>query len=125
MKYKTDQIKQDWINPNPPSERNEAHRMLREFVYLIDRLSVILGFGEVTMTCFLREKVVDNPTYHTVFQAVDLRTKDKPLVWKWAIYAIGVIIEKLNWKFQIYPHFESWGKPDEHFHIAIREGEKE
>ena len=124
MRFKTESLKDDWEHGDCPSERLKGWKMLKQFIQLLDLLSVLLGFGEITVTDLLRKPNPNKLSYHAVWQAGDIRSKDKPLVWKCFMVAIGTLISSVNWRFQIYPHFESWGKPNENFHIAIRIGEK-
>ena len=123
MRYKSEVLKQEWEQGDPPPDRRQAWKLLKQFVQVLDILSVILGFGEITVTDLLRAPK-QKKSYHAVWQAADIRSKDKPLAWKCFMWSLGVLIASVNWRFQIYPHFEEWGKPNEHFHIAIRIGEK-
>lgn len=126
MKWKTEKIKSEWETPidKVPAGRQQGWTFLKSFIRVLDEISVLLGFGEITITDLLRKPNPAKPSYHAVWQGGDIRSKDKPLAWKVFMVSFGYLLSATNWRFQIYPHFESWGKANEHLHIAVRIGKK-
>ena len=117
MLWKDIQNKKDWDNlldsPCP------FHQKLRQYVYLLDLLSLMLGFGELTITSFIR---LDNTkSLHYYARALDIRVKDKSAYFYWGMSMIGQAIFAMNKQFRMNCHMELYNKIHQHIHIEIRE----
>ena len=86
----------------------------------LDSFSVLCGWGGVTITSLYRPRDLDS--YHSILQAADIRTRDKPPMFRWALVMMSAILKMVDPHLQIYVHRELWGKPHEHIHIAIKDG---
>lgn len=117
FKYEKDQ--RQWQENLVPGDKRAIAR-LKELVELIDGISKLLDWGAVTVTSYWRPDNGDS--YHSIGQAADIRTKDKPQGFKVAIAALGSVLWNYDRTLQIFTHKELWGKPNEHYHIAIKDG---
>ncbi len=119
MLFKHDKDRRQWGLNDLPGDK-AANARLRELVGLIDQFSRLAGWGPITITSYYRPN--NKNSYHSICQAVDIRTKDKPVEFKTYVGALGSVLRELDKTLQIYTHKELWGKPHEHFHIAIKDG---
>lgn len=121
MKYKTVDIEDDYVNQQ---DRSKFNLKLRRYVYILETISDLLGFGELTITDYMRhgDKYIHS-LHHVKYggRAADIRVRDKPALWYWMMVAIGKAIEIGNKQFRMNPHFELYGQPQQHIHIEIRE----
>jgi len=93
--------------------------LLRRFVDMLERFSLLTGYGELTVTSYIRN---DNPkSLHYWARALDIRVKDKPKCWYWGMVDIGKAFALLNPRFRMNPHSELYGKDNQHIHIEIRD----
>lgn len=121
MKYKTPKIEDDYINQ---IDRSENNKKLRRFLYVLETISDLLGFGQLTITDYFRHgEKNEHSLHHSRYggRAADIRVRDKPAIWFWMMVSIGKAMELANPKFRMNPHFELYGQPQQHIHIEIRE----
>lgn len=115
MKWKDEKDQQDFVQIDGPY-KSEENLMLREFIEILEQISVMTGHGEITITDYLR----DNPrSLHHYGKALDGRVNDKPLRWHVAMAKIGEALAILNPQFRMNPHFDD-RKTQPHIHIEIR-----
>lgn len=119
MEFKHLRDRRVWSQGIMPYDK-AANARLKELVGLIDQFSILAGWGPITVTSYFRPD--DKDSYHSLHQAVDIRTRDKPVDFKAKVGALGSILWSIDRRLQIFAHVELWGKPQEHFHIAIKDG---
>lgn len=121
MKYKTDEIREDWerwlARPTP----HKPFMQLYAIMLVIDALSQATGHGEITITEFIRAQDFDS--YHSKAQAADIRVKDKPKEWYAAMILFKHVLERLDWQVQLVPHLELYGTKHQHIHVEIDTGD--
>ena len=117
MQYKTDEIKADWVRWLGRSVPHEPFLRLYRIMHVIDALSQATGHGEITITCFVREKDFDS--YHSKAQAADFRVRDKTKEWYAAMILLGHVLERLDWQVQLVPHLELYGTERQHIHVEV------
>ena len=117
--FKHSKDRRAWNNV-PVACDKEANATLRVFVRWVADLSELLGFGDITITSYWRSD--DNGSYHSILQAADIRTKDKPYLWKIAFVMLKPIFSLMKPEIHINYHKELWGKAQEHIHLAIKNG---
>jgi len=119
MKYKTDKIKRDYndIGKYPSVENG----ILRWFIEALELISIMLGFGELTITSYIRDVKKYPKSLHPYGRALDFRVRDKPTIWYWGMCLIGMAIGLMNRRFRMNPHHELYGKDEQHIHIEIRD----
>ena len=100
---------------------NHQQRQLREYLFALDNLSLMLNQKEITMTDFLRDGS-EQSLHHRIHggRAADIRVRDKSTVWYVAMCEIGEALERLDHRFRMNPHRELYGKEQQHIHIEIR-----
>ena len=99
--------------------QGEANMLLRLFVEQVDRLSKLTGHGPITITSYIRNDNIHS--LHYWGRALDIRVKDKPTSWYWAMCEFGQAMGLLNPRFRMNPHNELYGKEHQHIHIEIRD----
>ena len=117
MKYKTDEIRKDldrWLKRDMP---HKPFMRLYKVLLVIDALSQATGYGEITITCFIR--ATDFDSYHYKAQAADIRVKDKNEKWYEAMILFKYVLARLDWRIQRIPHLELWRKDHQHIHVEI------
>lgn len=119
MKYKTALIRADWDRGADQFD-GVAVKRLRLLVQWIDIFCQMVGWGEITITSYYRPESTNS--YHSVGQAVDIRTRDKPDNFKYVMMAFRYTIRAIDKQLWINPHKELWGEPQEHIHVAIEDG---
>lgn len=117
MKFKHESDKREWADIGKWA--SEANLMLRELLWVLDKLSILLGFGEITITAYIKDGSHDHGT------AGDIRVKDKGKFWYWCMVGILACIRALNSRFIFnahHEHFGSWmaGDPTSEAHIHVR-----
>jgi len=119
MQFKTTQIASDFRNTN---ELTLKQQQIREYADLIDKISVLTGHGEITITDMLRsgDRWIHSLHHRNYGQAVDIRVRDKTMWWFAAMAKIGDFINDLNPKFRMNPHWELLKTENRHIHIEIR-----
>ena len=120
MKYKNDEIKEDWFHWLNRPDKHKPFMLLYYVVSFIDDLSKATGHGEITITSFLRLRDMDS--YHSKAQAADIRLHDKTKEWYEAMIVFRSVLSRLNWQIQLVPHLKLYNTPDEHIHIEIDDG---
>lgn len=108
-------IKRDWpqLDKFPTKENLE----LRQMVEIIDKLSQLMGCGEITITSYYRP---DPHSLHGYGQAVDIRVKDKSSAWYFGMNLFGLALSLWNPRFRINPHLNLFREPHQHIHLEIR-----
>lgn len=117
MKYRTDEIRKDldrWLKRDIP---HKPFMRLYKVLLIIDALSQATGYGEITITCFIRE--LDFDSYHYKAQAADIRVRDKSKEWYEAMILFRDVLRHLDWQIQLVPHIELYGKENQHIHIEL------
>lgn len=119
MKFKTTQIERDFRCTEGLTLKQQQ---LREYADLIDRLSTLSGHGEITITDMFRygDRWIHSLHHRNYGKAVDIRVKDKTAWWYAAMAMLGYVLNELNPKFRMNPHWELHGTDDAHIHIEIR-----
>lgn len=117
MKFKGDEIRQDWERWRDRPKPHEPFMRLYKILLVIDALSQATGHGEITITCFIRAKDFDS--YHSKAQAADIRVRDKAKDWYAAMILFRDVLWRLDWQAQIVPHLELYGTAQQHIHIEI------
>ena len=116
MLWKSEQDKKDWENlsdsPCP------YHKLLRQFVQVVELISILTGHGELTMTSFIRLNNLHSLHYYA--RALDIRVKDKSQWFYYPMCLIGLALGLMNENIRMNPHNELYGKPEQHIHIEIR-----
>ena len=118
MQFKHPNDEQDFLS-QPAACNLAANVKLKELIGLIERFTQITGCGEITITSYYRP--LDHNSYHSILQAADIRTKDKPETWKEAIGFLSLALKAIDPSLQIYMHPELKGTLDEHIHVAIKD----
>ena len=118
MKFKYDKDRDDYrmITGRYASESNAWLRLWAEW---LDKMSVILGYGELTVTSYIRPE--DVHSRHCSGKALDIRVKDKPTIWYMSMVTICKAMEMLNRRFHVNPHYGFFRMKDQHIHIEVRE----
>ena len=119
MQFKHPNDEQEFLT-QPAACNLVANTKLKELIALIERFTQITGCGEITITSYYRP--LDHDSYHSILQAVDIRSKDKPESWKVAIGLLSLALKAVAPTFQIHMHPELKGTHDEHIHVAIKDG---
>jgi len=119
MRYKSLDQKYDW--------QTKGNKELKCLISIIDKWTQMLFNQEIIITSAIRPKG-DKPSYHTIGQAVDLRTKgvDEYIVSLW-IDQIKMANRNLRNLTSIEGEFtwlhEDVGGDNQHFHLQLRKGE--
>ena len=93
--------------------------LLRMFAEQIDKISKLTGHGPITITSYIRNDNIHSCHYWG--RALDIRVKDKPRTWYWAMVEFGKAMALLNPQFRMNPHSEIYRRNNQHIHIEIRE----
>lgn len=120
MRFKHETDQRDWDNQIPERFDVKQGNRLRSLVKWLDQFCVLVGWGEVTVTSYFRP--TDADSYHSIYQAADLRTHDKPMAFKTMALLFDQIFKWAGTDLQVYAHKELWGKPEEHIHVAVKDG---
>ena len=119
FKHTTDEA--EWkIHPKGVPYNEIANRNLKRLVSFIGALTVLFGWGPVHITSYWRPK--DEDSYHSIFQAADIRVHDKPKNFKTILSFLIPILRMVDKNLQIYLHYELDGKPMDHVHLAYKDG---
>ena len=121
MKFKTEQIKEDYNNV---AHDNEGTQLLKWYLELLDRISQMTGHDHITITDYLRD---DINSLHHYRRAADIRCKDKNVNWYIGMVKIGEALAILDMhkrkdksRFKMQPHFWMYRKDHQHLHVEIR-----
>jgi len=115
MRHKTEQIKKD-METYTSKYAIEQGKLFR-YLDIIDNICQILGFGEITITDYLR----DNPkSLHSLGLAADIRVRDKPALMYLSLHTICKAIETVDKRLRTNFHYDMYGKPNQHIHVEIR-----
>ena len=119
MRFKTKKIERDFRNHEDLTPRQ---RQIREYADLIDRVSVLAGHGEITITDFLRsgDRHIHSLHHRNYGQAVDIRVRDESVQWYYAVVSLCRSLELLNPLFRVNPHFTDYRRDQQHIHIEVR-----
>ena len=98
---------------------SEANLKLRQFVDMLEKLTVMIGLPELVITSYVR--LGNKKSLHYYGRALDIRVKDHSATWYWGMVLIGMAIGFINPKFRMNPHTELYGKLHQHIHIEIRD----
>jgi len=120
MKFKHDRDAKHWGIPPEIDYDATALAKLERLVRWVDMFSCMMGWGEITITSFFRPD--DKKSYHSILQAVDIRTRDKPAEFLTSMVILRDVLKANNPELQIYMHKELWGKPNQHIHLGIKDG---
>lgn len=113
--FKDNNDAQEWNNIS--KHTSERNLLLREYVQVLGLISIMLGFGAIVITSYIR--LGKKTSCHYYGWAVDIRTRDKPEIWYFCMVSIGRAIELLNPRFRMNPHFNTRDSAP-HLHIEIR-----
>ncbi len=116
MLWKSESDKEDWDKLSEDSSK--YHIKLRQFVQVLELISILTGYGELTITSFIRLDNMKSLHYHA--RALDIRVKDKPSAWYYSMALIGLALGILNKSVRMNPHYKLYGKSQQHIHIEIR-----
>ena len=119
MKFKHSKDRRDWQNLPAPCDKT-ANARLKDLVRWIDDFCKLVGWGEITITSYYRPD--DKRSYHSILQAADIRSKDKPELFKTIMVVLRWLLRQSDADLHIWPHKDLWGEPQEHVHIAIKDG---
>jgi hypothetical protein len=119
MRFKYPNDERDFLS-QPAACNLLANAKLKELIALIERFTRVTGCGEITITSYYRP--LDYDSYHSILQAADIRSKDKPNSWKEGIGYLSLACKAVEPTLQIYMHPELKGTPGEHIHVAIKDG---
>ena len=119
MRFKHPDDERDFLSQPAPCNV-AANARLKELIAFIERFTQMTGSGEITITSYYRP--LDQDSYHSILQAADIRTKDKPESWKVAMGHLSLALKAIDPTLQIYMHPELKGTSDEHIHVAIKDG---
>ena len=120
MRIKHSRDRGHWNNAPLENYNKQANSIVRGTIRWIDDLCKLLGWGDITLTSYFRPD--DEDSYHSILQAGDIRSKDKPYLFKIIMGILGSIFKMAGSNIQIYVHRELWDKPQEHIHIAYKDG---
>ncbi len=100
--------------------------LLTIVVKIIDLISVMLGFGEIWITCYIDDRPYKSQ--HPKGLAVDIRchrTGDgaKPSKWYWAMGLLSKALHMLDKRIVFVMHEKQYGEPNEHIHVHVVIGE--
>ena len=98
--------------------------LLRGVVQIIDLISVVLGCGEIWITCYIAARPY--PSQHPKGLAVDIRCHQKgegakPLKWYWMIEMLGRALHAFDERIVFNMHKGQYNKPNEHVHVHVTE----
>ncbi len=119
MQFKHAQDERDYCT-QPAACNLVANVRLKELLNWIDQYTRLTGCGEITITSYYRPD--DTDSNHSILQAADIRTKDKPQKWKEGMKLLSQALAIHDKSLQIYLHPELTGTDQEHYHIAIKDG---
>lgn len=111
MKFKHDKDRKQWAMITGPFASVE-NLLLREWVDILDKISILCGYGEIMITAYIKDGS------HAEGTAVDIRIKDKGLGWYHRMVDICEAISLLNKRFLVNPHFEIF-ESQPHIHIRV------
>jgi len=119
MIYKTKQIKRD-IECSDGLTHEQW--LLRKVLALIDWISELLGFGEITITDFLRDgdEWLHSLHHRKYARAADVRVRDKSVAWYVAMMLFGQCLHLLNNNIRFNMHYDTYRKDNQHIHVEIR-----
>lgn len=121
MLFKYDRDRDCWYNLTLPQKYDKvANAKLKKLVGWVDVFCQLMGWGEITVTSYWRPD--DEKSYHSILQAADMRMRDKPQSLRAYLAGFESILRQRDETLQIYQHEELIGKPDEHIHIAVKDG---
>ena len=87
----------------------------------LDAYSQAVGCGEIVITSLYRPDDLDS--YHSKFQAADIRINDKPSWWIMAVELIMTAFKQCDDTIQLDRHLELRNTVSEHLHIEIDTGD--
>lgn len=117
MKFK-DKGDREQYNSLGGEYASEANLQLRQFVEVIEKITVMIGLPELVITSYVRKDRKNSLHYYG--RALDIRVWDHSATWYWGMVLIGMAIGLINSKFRMNPHTELYGKLHQHIHIEIR-----
>jgi len=123
-KYKKD-CKQ--FSDPPEFVDTAAFFVLFTVVQIIDLISILLGCGEIWITCFIDYRPYKSQ--HPKGLAVDIRCHQKgigakPVKWYWMMKWLGKALNTFNRNIVFVMHESVFGKKNEHVHVEVRTGAK-
>ena len=98
---------------------SESNAWLKMWVETLDKLSVMLGHGEIMVTSYIRPD--DVHSRHCSGKAIDIRVRDKSTEWYVAMHGICRWMEELNPRFHVNPHWNQYRGEQPHIHLEVRE----
>ncbi len=124
FKYKRDKSK---FNKPPDWVDIAAFMVLKMVVQIIDMMSLLLGCGEIWITCYIAGRAYKSQ--HPKGLAVDIRccpkgAGKKPRKWFWMMKLLGKTLHAFNPDIRFVMHEKLLGTPDQHVHVEVREGAK-
>ena len=118
MKFKSKKDKEQY-NSLGGEYASESNLLLRQFIDVLEAITVMLGLSELVITSYIRKDNIYSLHYYG--RALDIRVWDHPVIWYWAMTLIGMAITLIDSRFRMNPHTELYGKPQQHIHIEIRD----
>lgn len=119
MEFKYDRDRRQWYD-QPTACDKAANAKLKMLVGWVDVFCKLMGWGPITITSYWRPD--DKKSYHSILQAVDIRSKDKPPELRTYLVGFESVLKRGDPTLQIYMHEELIGQPNEHIHIAVKDG---
>lgn len=121
MLFKHDRDRDCWYNLVLPQKYDKAaNAKLRQLVGWFDVFCQLMGWGQVTVTSYWRPD--DAGSYHSILQAADIRTHDKPREIFTYAQAFESVLRTADKTLQLYTHPDLMDTPNEHIHIAVKDG---
>lgn len=95
--------------------KSEANMRLRWLIEWLDMFSVFIGYGDITITAYVKDGFHENGT------ALDLRIRDKrDMLWYVAMILLLKAIEMLVPWLVVNPHFKEY-LTQPHIHIRVKD----
>jgi len=123
MDWKHARDEREYIH-TPVGMDKSAVNKLKMLAQWIDQFCLMMDWGQVVITSFYRPD--DKDSYHSICQAADIRSKDKPGAFRTSIRLLSWVLKVTPGHcFQIYTHEELVGRAQEHIHLAWKDGKIE
>lgn len=120
MKFKTDEIAEQWRKPIVPVG-STPHKVAKaqNFATWIDHTFQLLGWGEITITDYLREANPNKKSFHPRGQAFDIRIHHLSTDQRKQAIRLFAALWNADNELQVDPHYNMWSTPNEHFHCEV------
>jgi len=124
MQFKHVEDREQWENP-PGFVDMVAFFVLRTVAQVIDLVSVLLGCGEIWITCFIADRLYKSQ--HPKGLAFDVRCRQKGIGsksvrWYWMMKWFGKALNTFNSNIRFIMHESEFGKSNQHVHVEVKTG---